>query len=150
MACAARGVREVVAACVELIEGGEADPALLLVLGGPDAPQYLHAPDDQRYWLRVWGTRGLGWALGVTGAPAADEPAIVGAILTSLGDGWWRVREQGLKIIARYGVDDAQPVVVELLSDEVPRVRVAAARALRVLSTGSRRERGPGPDRAPG
>jgi hypothetical protein len=145
--CAARGVRQVVAACVELIGGGEADPALLLVLGGPDGPRYLHAPEDQRYWLRVWGTRGLGWALGVAGAPAADDPGIAGAILDALGDAQWRVREQGCKIVARYRVDEAQPAVVGLLADEVPRVRYAAARALRMLTMPTR---DPGPDPAPG
>jgi len=36
--------------------------------------------------------------------------------------------------VARYRLDDAQPAVVGLLDDATPRVRTAAARALRLLT----------------
>jgi hypothetical protein len=134
-ACAERGARAVVVACARLIGGGDADPRLLTVLGGPEAPRYLDAPADQRYWLRVWGTRGLLWALGAKDAPPADEPEIVAAVLEALADERWRVREQGAKVVARYRIDEAQPAIARLLDDEIPRVRYAAARALRLLAT---------------
>ena len=133
-ACARRGGREVVDACVELIGGGDADPELLVVLGGPDAPRYLDAPAYQRYWLRVWGARGLLWALGAEGAPPVAEPAIVEAVLGALADERWRVREMGAKVVGRHRIDEAQPMVVRLQADEVPRVRFAAGRALRLLT----------------
>jgi hypothetical protein len=146
-ACATRGTPAVVAACVRLIGGADEDPALVTVLGGPDGARYLDAPADQRYWLRVWGMRGLLWALGAADAPPADSPEIVAAVRGGLADERWRVREMAAKVVARHRVDDAQPAVVALLDDEVPRVRVAAARALRLLT--SMRGPAPDPDRAP-
>jgi hypothetical protein len=135
MACAERGTRAVVDSCIALIGGDDADPALVEALGGPHAPRYLDAPPDQRYWLRVWGTRGLLWALSAEDAPHADEPAIVAAMLEALADDQWRVRELGAKVVARYRVDEAHPAVTTLLDDEIPRVRFAAARALRLLAS---------------
>jgi len=38
--------------------------------------------------------------------------------------------------VARYRLDEAQPATVALLDDENPRVRTAAARALRLLTPG--------------
>lgn len=134
-ACAERGAGEVVASCVALIGGADADPGLVAVLGGPDGPRYLDAPSDQRYWLRVWGTRGLLWALGVDGAPPPDRPEIVAALLGALADDSWRVRELAAKVVARYRLDDAHPAITVLLDDEVPRVRYAASRALRLLAS---------------
>jgi HEAT repeat protein len=37
-------------------------------------------------------------------------------------------------VVARYRVDEAQPAIAGLLADETPRVRTAAARALRLLT----------------
>jgi HEAT repeat protein len=134
-ACAERGVSVVVADCLTLMADGEADPALLLALGGPDAPRYLDGPPDQRYWLRVWGTRGLLWALDIAGAPPPDDPLVTAAVSLALGDERWRVREMAAKVAARHRIDGAQPAIVPLLTDEIPRVRHAASRALRLLTT---------------
>lgn len=135
LACATRGAVEVVAGCVTLIGGGDSDPALVEVLGGPAGPRYLDAPPDQRYWLRVWGVRGLLWALGAPGAPSPEDPAVVAALTSALADEQWRVRENAAKVVARHRVDACQPAVAELLTDETPRVRVASARALRLLTS---------------
>lgn len=58
--CSRRGRRAVVAGCVQLVLGQDADVPLIVALGGPPAHRVIDAgPDsDLRYWLRVWGTRG--------------------------------------------------------------------------------------------
>ncbi len=127
MACAEHGAEAVIAGCVALIAGYEASPALVVALGGPRAADFLDAPPGQRYWLRVWGARGLLWA--PWGAGAAT-----GAIIEALADEHWRVREMAAKVVARHRVDEAQPAVARLLTDDVERVRVAASRAVRMLA----------------
>jgi hypothetical protein len=134
--CAARGTTEVIEDCVALLAGKDADPGLVRALAGPGAARFLDAPADQRYWLRVWGARGLLWALSEPGAPPADEHRAAAAIVGALGDEHWRVREMAAKVAARHRIDDAQPGVVVLLDDEIPRVRAVAARTLRLLSSG--------------
>ena len=133
-ACGRRGTGTVVRECLTLLGGGDADPSTVEALAGPGAPRLLDAPPEQRYWLRVWGARGLLWALAMPGAPAADAKRVCGPLLEALGDEHWRVREMALKVVARYRLDDAQPAVVGLLDDATPRVRTAAARALRLLT----------------
>ena len=133
--CTARGTASVVSDCVALVEGADTDPALVQALAGPDAPRFLDAPPDQRYWLRVWGARGLLWALSAPGAPPPDDPTLSAAIIAALGDEHWRVREMAAKVAARYRMDPTHPAIVLLLGDETPRVRAAAARTLRLLTT---------------
>jgi hypothetical protein len=125
-ACDRRGADAVVDGCLALLAGGDADSGLILVLGGPAGPQYLDAPPDQRYWLRVWAARGLLWA------PwrARSAPAVCDA----LGDEAWRVREMAAKVVARHRVGEAFDGLTPLLADPTPRVRFAASRALRVLT----------------
>jgi HEAT repeat protein len=139
-ACARRGAGDVVAGCIGLLHDDHTvavvAPGLIAALAGPQAVRYLDAPTDQRYWLRVWGARGLLWALGADGAPAADDAAVIGAVVAALGDEHWRVREMAAKVVARYRMDQAQPRIAGLLTDATPRVRIAAARALRLLSGG--------------
>lgn len=128
-ACERRGVAAVVDGCIALIRGGDADPALVAALGGPGQERYLDAPEEQRYWLRVWGARGLLWAL----QTGADDPRVAAAVEGALGDGHWRVREMAAKVAARHRIESAQPALAQLLTDENARVRAAAARAVRVL-----------------
>jgi hypothetical protein len=52
-----------------------------------------------------------------------------------LQDEHWRVREMGLKVIARHHWGDLLDAVVALTEDAVPRVRTAAGRTMRVLTT---------------
>jgi hypothetical protein len=129
-ACETRGAGEVVAGCLTLIRGGETDPGLIIALAGPGQERFLDKPEKERYWLRVWGARGLLWALEAEGAPTAG---VAEAVVLALGDQHWRVREMAAKLAARHRIESAQPALVELLADDNQRVRAAAARAVRVL-----------------
>jgi HEAT repeats len=136
-ACVRRGVGDVVSGCLALMRGEEADPGLVVALAGPGQERFLDKPEKERYWLRVWGARGLLWALHVPGAPGSDDQQMVAAVVDALGDGHWRVREMAVKLAARHRVEPAQPVLAALVTDENERVRKAAARAVRSM---------PGPD----
>lgn len=132
--CVRRGRPAVIAGCVRLIHGDDADAGLIVVLGGPHARQLLAAgpPPEQRYWLRVWAARGLLWAWDA-GDNARDSPA-ASALRTALGDDAWRVREMAAKVVARHFVGDALSAVSALRDDPALRVRTAARRAVAVLT----------------
>lgn len=124
--CARRGRRIVAAECARLIIGEDTDPDLLVALGGPGATKFLDgAPHDDRYWLRVWGARGLLWNW--------DDSAF-DALYVGLRDEAWRVREMALKVVARHLLGDALPRAAELRDDPVQRVRTAAVRAVGLLT----------------
>ncbi|MCX6432138.1 MAG: HEAT repeat domain-containing protein [Actinobacteria bacterium] len=126
--CARRGRASVVIGCRALLRGNQADPDLLLALGGPAAHAFLDDPDRaDAYWPRVWGARGLLWAW--------DESATQD-IGTALSDEAWRVREMAIKVIARHQIGGLVSDVAQLRSDDVARVRLAADRALAVLTSG--------------
>lgn len=121
-ACRHRGRDDVVAGCIELLDGHEADPELILALGGPPALWVVTGEQaGPPYWLRVWAARGLLWTW--------DEVALP-SLLAALSDEAWRVREMALKVVARHRLDDALTKVADLQEDPVPRVRAAASRAL--------------------
>jgi hypothetical protein len=122
--CARRGRAAVIAGCVRLIGGEGSDVTLVWALGGPGARRVL-ADAGQRYWLRVWGMRGLLWVW--------DDSAL-DAVRVGLGDETWRVREMGAKVVARHLLGDALTAVAELREDPVPRVRAAATRAVTLLT----------------
>jgi len=123
LACQSRGAADVVSGCLRLLAGEDVDLALLQSLGGPNAG--LDGPAAQRYWLRVWGARGLLWAW--------DDSA-ASAVVAALGDEHWRVREMAAKVVARHRVDEALPALAALRGDPYARVRQAAERALRRLT----------------
>lgn len=128
--CARRGRPAVVAGCVALLSGRDADPELVTALGGPPARRVLTQSAGPDYWLRVWAARGLLWAW--------DDTAVA-ALTLALTDEHWRVREMALKVVARHRVDEALEPAAELQRDPVPRVRAAAGRALtRLASAGDR------------
>lgn len=57
---------------------------------------------------------------------------------TALRDEAWRVREMAAKVVARHLVGGLLADVLPLRDDPVPRVRVAAARAVvRITRTGA-------------
>ena len=121
-ACQRRGRDEVIAGCIQVLNGHEADPDLILALGGQPA-QWVLTGDQPgpSYWLRVWAARGLLWAW--------DDMALP-SVLGALTDEAWRVREMALRVVARHRLDDALTTVADLQEDPVPRVRAAASRAL--------------------
>jgi HEAT repeat protein len=116
-----------VAACVALLEGGDADRAFVFAIGGPAAESVLgpHPRQDQRYFLRVWAARALLYAW--------DDSA-QDAVLAALADESWRVREMAAKVVARRRLGDALPIVAGMNDDQVARVRAAAARATEILT----------------
>jgi hypothetical protein len=124
---ARRGRGSLVAGCVALLRGQETDEGLVIALAGPAARAVLDGSSrtDQRYWLRVWGARGLRWCWGDEALPAVSQ---------ALADPCWRVREMAAKIVARHVLGDALPEVAVLRDDPVPRVAAAAFRALAVLA----------------
>ena len=109
---------------MRLLAGAETDRVMRDVFGAEHSEQWLES-DVNRYWLRVWGARGLLWNW---------DARAVDAIRDALTDEAWRVREIAAKVVARHLVDTCQPLVVPLLSDPVPRVRAAAARTLALLA----------------
>jgi hypothetical protein len=126
--CARRGVSAVVAGCVGLVEGDDGDAGLIMALGGPASGRMLDGSSRaDRYWLRVWGMRGLLWAWD-------DSTAAAAATQAALTDDAWRVREMAAKVVAKRLVGDAMPALVLLQVDPVVRVRAAADRAIRILS----------------
>jgi HEAT repeat protein len=120
--CALRGKGNVVAGCMALLGGQEVDAELIIALGGPPARGLVACeaswPD---YWLRVWAARGLLWAW--------DDEALA-SVEAALDDTSWRVREMALKVVARHHLVDVVVKVSDLQADPVPRVRMAAERAL--------------------
>jgi hypothetical protein len=124
--CARRGSSDVIAGCRALVRGKQVDPDLLLALGGPAARKFLDGEShEDTYWLRVWGARGLLWVW--------DEAAAAEVVL-ALGDDAWRVREMGLKVIARQQLGDLVAEVSAARDDPIARVREAANRALTRLT----------------
>jgi hypothetical protein len=125
-ACRRWGRDEVVRRCLALLAGEDDEPEFIAMLGGPPALQLLSAgvPQTQAYWVRVWAARGLLWA----GVGDEVEPVRV-----ALGDASWRVREMLCKVIARHALGDVLDDVAQLESDPVPRVRVAASRAVTTI-----------------
>jgi HEAT repeat protein len=117
----------VVARCVALLRGGDADLEFARAIGGPAADSVLgpHPRRDQRYFLRTWAARALLYAW--------DEAA-ADAVVAALSDESWRVREMAAKAVARRRLGDALPAVAAVAQDPVPRVRAAATRALAVLT----------------
>jgi HEAT repeats len=123
--CWRRGTSEVVAGCIALLNGRDADAELIVALGGPPARWVITGDDPgPPYWLRTWAARGLLWAW--------DDSAFQ-AVTVALDDDAWRVREAALKVVARHKLSDATAKVVALQDDSVARVRTAASRALERL-----------------
>lgn len=124
-----RGERAVVAGCIELLAGRDADGELVSALGGRHANRVLdHTPSA--YWGRVWGARGLLYVWGDVAIPA---------LRAAVGDEHWRVREMVAKVVAKRRIDELAGDVATLRGDQVGRVRAAAERALVALATPSRR-----------
>ncbi|BCJ33727.1 hypothetical protein Athai_12300 [Actinocatenispora thailandica] len=125
------GVDETVARCVALLRHGDpfAEVEFLVWLADESAASEmrLRTPEDDPsllYWPRVWAARALVYVW---------DDAAIPAVLDALGDDAWRVREMAAKVVIAHQLGAAGDLLVPLLSDPVPRVRAAAARALGVV-----------------
>lgn len=134
-ACAHYGERTVALWCAALL-AGEVEPdddtaPSLTWLGGNVARVWLAREDAAErgldYWPFVWGARGLLYAWTDDAAPA---------VLVGLGNPHWRVREMCAKVARLREVGEAASVLADLVDDETPRVRAAAAAALGVVGEG--------------
>lgn len=122
-ACERWGERDVALRCADMLTGGDPDPELLGYLStAPSgaAPTWGLEPN----WYPVWAVRGLLYAWD----PAA-EPAVVRALASEA----WRVREMAAKVCLVREIGVAGDTLAELIEDPVPRVRIAAARAVAVV-----------------
>lgn len=112
------GADVVVDWCARLIRDQErADDPDLAWLGGTE--------DWPPYWRRVWGARGLLYVW--------DE-RVVEAVVVTLADEHWRVREMGLKVARAHELSSLTGEAADLCEDANARVRAAAERALAALS----------------
>ncbi|MEZ0448624.1 HEAT repeat domain-containing protein [Cellulomonas sp. ICMP 17802] len=130
-ACADLGTEVVVGWCVGLLAGQAPDDGPSLDhLGGPGAADlvagYARTPGKPDYWPRVWAARALRYAW-------LDGPEVHGAVVAALADPAWRVRETAAALTRVHELGEASAGLRLLLSDEVPRVRAAAAEALAVV-----------------
>lgn len=128
-ASATHGSAAVIAWAAGLLDGSIAydDPAYprLTELAGR-AAEWVLAHEDivdahVDYWPRVWGARVLLYAWSPMAAPA---------VAGGLGDSAWRVREMCAKVVRARELGETADRLVVLVDDPVPRVRVAAIRAL--------------------
>lgn len=111
-----------VAGAVPGDRGRDVDAQLVFALAGPLAEWALSDPGgSRRYWLRVWGARGLLYAW--------DDRA-ANTVLAALSDEHWRVREMSAKVCGKHVVADAAPRLAGPADDDRDRVRQAARRAL--------------------
>jgi HEAT repeat protein len=101
-------------ACVEVLRGSR-DDTVVLWLGGRSAAEWRHEP-----WPVVWALRALLYVWDGTGETE---------VMACLGHDGWRVREMAAKVVLKRELP-AGDLLAPLARDEVPRVQVAALRAL--------------------
>jgi hypothetical protein len=118
------GEAEVVDRAILLLNGGNAGEEFLLYAGGKHAQGLLDGA-PALYWPELWGARAL---LHVW------DPKAGTAILANLDNQSWRVREMCARVSQERHLN-VLPRIVELTEDEVPRVRIAALRALAALGS---------------
>lgn len=128
-ACATLGEDAVVDWCIAVLTGESSphDPELpsLDLIGGPGAAllaaKTTSSPPD--LWPRAWAIRALRYAW-------REDFEVERAVVRALADESWRVRETAAAVVGLREIGPAADRLLELLRDDVPRVRAAAARAL--------------------
>ena len=118
------GENTVVLRSLSLLAGNNEGDDFLLYVGGEHARGILEGA-PVLYWPELWGTRALLYVW--------NDSAVL-AVTAALNNQAWRVREMAARVAAARKLD-VEPILTELLTDEVARVRGAAARALGVLGS---------------
>lgn len=113
------GVDTVVLRALSLLAGNNEGEEFLLVVGGEHAQGILDGA-PVLYWPELWGTRALLYVW--------NDSAIAG-VTAALQNQAWRVREMATRVASTRELQ-LQDEVGALLTDDVARVRAAAARAL--------------------
>lgn len=119
------GAREAALACAEFLEGAapQSNPRVFAYLAGRALSGVLDGTWPP-YWCRVWGARALRYVW-------TDE--VAPAVTAGLADEAWRVAEMCVKVAGLREIGEAGPGVAALTDHDLPRVRVAAVRALGVI-----------------
>ena len=123
------GQRDVVTLALSLLAGNHESEEFLLYVGGAHAQGLLDGA-PVLYWPELWGARAL---LHVWDESAIDDAAKT-LMISALNNTAWRLREMGARLAATRGLP-ATSELVDLLTDDVPRVRAAAATALSTLGS---------------
>ena len=113
------GEDTVVLRALSLLAGNNEGEDFLLYVGGEHARGILDGA-PVLYWPELWGTRALLYVWNDTA---------VEAVIAALNNQAWRVREMATRVAVARGLA-VEAVLTELLTDDVARVRAAAARAL--------------------
>ena len=116
------GEPQFVLRAVSLIAGHNEGEDFLLVVGGEHAKGILEGA-PVLYWPELWGMRALLYAWDASAATA---------VAAGLENQAWRVREMAARVAAVRQLP-VRETVLGLLTDDVARVRAAAARALGAL-----------------
>lgn len=109
----------VVERALSLLAGNNEGEDFLLFVGGEHAQGILDGA-PVLYWPELWGARALLYVWDASATPV---------VIDTLTNPAWRVREMGVRVSAARELPAASELA-DLLADRVPRVRVAAARAL--------------------
>ncbi|MGW7685879.1 HEAT repeat domain-containing protein [Kribbella sp. NPDC054772] len=129
-ACSEYGEDAVIDWCVAFLTGeisGEAayevELPKLVAITGSDNPGGWKAPVDpvNYYWIRVWAGRVFLYVW-------RDD--VVDALQIAANDPAWRVREHVARITAQRELGQLVDALLPMLDHELPRVRVAAVRAI--------------------
>jgi hypothetical protein len=123
-AVAEYGEDAVVLRSLSLLAGHNEGEDFLLYVGGEHARGILEGA-PVLYWPELWGTRALLYVWN-------DSAAV--AVTAALENQAWRVREMAARVAAARALP-VEGVLTGLLTDDVARVRAAAARALGVVGT---------------
>ncbi|MHA3684942.1 HEAT repeat domain-containing protein [Leucobacter sp. HY1908] len=113
------GEAEVIDRALSLMDGNNEGEDFLLFVGGEHAQGILDGA-PVLYWPELWGLRALLYVWHDKATPA---------VVNALHNTAWRVREMAARVIAARELPAATELT-ELLGDDTPRVRIAAARAL--------------------
>jgi len=102
------------------------EPELMLLLAGRAGSRWVDLGfGTQGYFVRTWALRAMLYAWHESAATT---------VIDALDDEHWRPREMALKVVAKRLVNGDIDAVAALRHDPVPRVQVAASRALERLS----------------